>query len=821
MKSRGIAVGRLAAKGTGLLEGSSIRAHCRILQNPQRRARASSPLLRKSVDVRFASSTHHDDDGNPVETPASSYDEIPEDDDFDDIAYETFDDDVNLMAKKEKDRHPEEAHKRIWLDPSTKLEDRVNKFLSRRLGTMHPLDIKLASVDLIRECGKMNSFEGMKYAHDVLDRILEEKRYAHQSDNNNRSLVLLSERPFQVLMYGWANLCQSVPLAPQRMREVLDLMIQETEYDERIKREFKSTFKLDDEAFANLPSCEPTVDIFHTLLQGLVQASFRSIAAASESEKVLSAMIGRNRKRGWHTKPNTKSFTLAMAAFSKTRHGSAGDRAEAILRRMVKYHEQEKELYYEETGMEYDLHDPSSNKRRIVTPDTMAFSVVIQAHAQSDAEGSADKALALLSELLESNDPAMAPDAFVFANTINAFARMASKMRSGKERIQAAERAEDIVWLMVDELKHTQNSKDETLESEGKNTSDDDESTSHAIASRSNVSTKKLVGGRLANVIPFNACLNAWAQSYTSKSATRAEELLHKMLDPNFSQATGIVPNTTSFNTCMQAWAKAARDNPQAPEKAEELLTLLASLDDGTTSSIKPDVTSYSTVMTAYAKSNRADKAVQARRLMDLLLSSKNTAITGKITAVPFTVLLNAVAHSPNPHEIIDDDQLAFGSGDDLLETDDDPYTIALGAYLELQEDLHNLRVHADHLAYATMLDVVAKHTEVESLERRQRIERVWEDARASGQVSSSVVTSLMRACPTQDMLQTLLRIPDPTSISSVNALPREWTRHVPPQFRKLRDASAYNKNRKKKDGRGRKTKQTTKNRKEANHSRS
>jgi pentatricopeptide repeat protein len=821
MKSRGIAVGRLVAKGTGILEGPSTRAYCRILQNPQRRARASSSLLRKSVDVRFASSTHHDDDGNPDKTPASYYDEIPEDDDVDDMAYETFDDDESLdeagkfnEARKEKDRHTEEAHKRIWLDPSTKLEDRVNKFLNRRLGTMHPLDIKLASVDLIRECGKMNSFEGMKYAHDILDRILEEKRYAHQSDNNNRSLVFLSERPFQVLMYGWANLCQSVPLAPKRMREVLDLMIQETEYDERIKREFKSTFKLDDEAFANLPSCEPTVDIFHTLLQGLVQASFRSIAAASESEKVLSAMIGKNRKRGWHTKPNTKSFTLAMTAFSKTRHGSAGDRAEAILRRMVEYHEQEKELYYEETGMEYDLHDPSSNKRRIVTPDTVAFSVVIQAHAQSDAEGSADKALALLSELLESNDPAMAPDAFVFANTINAFARMASKKQSGKARMQAAERAEYIVWLMVDELKHAQNSKDETLESEEKNTSDDEESTSHTIASRPGVSTEKLAGDRLANVIPFNACLNAWAQSNTSKSATRAEELLHKMLDPNFSQATGIVPNTTSFNTCMQAWAKAARDNPQAPEKAEELLTLLASLDDATASNIKPDVTSYTTVMTAYAKSNRADKAVQARRLMDSLLSSKNTAITGKITAVPFTVLLNAVAHSPNPREI-NDDQSVFATGDDLLETDDDPYTIALGAYLELQEDLHSLRVHADHLAYATMLDVVAKHTEVESIERRQRIERVWEDARASGQVSSSVVTSLMRASPNQDMLQTLLRIPDPTSISSINALPREWTRHVPPRFRKLRDASAYN-NRKKKDGRGRKSNQKTKNRKEA-----
>eukprot|EP00980_Cylindrotheca_fusiformis_P001751 scaffold405_cov132-Cylindrotheca_fusiformis.AAC.3 len=817
MRRRGaIPLKRLIHNGAQHFESSSTLARCRFRQYPQQSTRLSSPLSATCLNNRFVSSIPRGTDEDPDESAEYFSRGAPVDDEVDDYGIfddhkDSHDDDWQLKnSKKDRDRNTEEVHKRIWLDPSTKLEVRVNKFVNRRLGTMHPLDIRLASVDLIRECGKLNSFEGMKYAHDILDRILEEKRYTHQSDSNSRSLLFVAERPFQVLMYGWANLCQNVPLAPQRMREVLDLMVQEAEYDETVKRELKANGKIDGEALHDLPSCEPTVDIYNTLLQGLVQASFRSIAAASEAEEVLSAMIGRNRKRGWHTKPNTKTFTLAMTAFSKTRHVTAGNRAESILRRMQKYHEQERQLYREETGVEYDRSDPSSNRRQIVTPDTLAFSVVIQAHAQSDADGSTEKAVALLSEVLESEDPALEPDGFIFANTINAFARLASKKKSEKARLATAERAEELVWLMVDELKHAQSEKASMMENViGKQSDSDEESPSRTSSSP----LKSKLGQQLASVIPFNACLNVWAQSNTSESAARAEDLLHKMLDPVFFQDTGIVPSISSFNTCMQAWAKAARDEPDAPERAEELLTLLASLDDGSggTGHTRADVGSYSTVMTAFAKSKRADKVAQVRRLLDSLLSSyKNHGIAGRLSAVPFTVLLNAVAHSPNSQEM-DDDQVLFApDSDGVIEMDDDPYTIALETYLELQEDLHDLRLRADHMTYATMLDVVAKHTEIESIERRQRIDRVFEDARSSGQVSSSVVTSLMRACPSQDMLQTLLKVRDPMSISNINALPREWTRHVPPRFRKLQ-APDDKYNRKKTGDRRKKNRQAPK----------
>ena len=185
--------------------------------------------------------------------------------------------------------------------------------MNQPLGTLHPLDIKLASVDLIRECGKQKSFEGLNQGHDLLDRLLEEKRYVNSMGGvDKQHQIVIPDRPFQVLMYGWSNLSRKVPFATQRMREIIDLMIEEAEYDEDIKTEFgqnpilreakESVTENDAGRIFSGRSCQPTVDIYNTLLQGLVQASNRSIAAAGEAEDVLIRMQTMHRERGWHTK---------------------------------------------------------------------------------------------------------------------------------------------------------------------------------------------------------------------------------------------------------------------------------------------------------------------------------------------------------------------------------------------------------------------------------------------------------------------------------------------------------------------------------------
>jgi predicted RNase H-like HicB family nuclease len=794
MKSR-VLLQRIASSST-----KNVRVYPKVANGRGTPSQTFQPLL-----LHYFSSSSHDE--------SSSIDNKREYDRFDEEDNDGFDDD-DEFDDFDSDEYPDRkrrgrsgkpgfrnfgsVNKRIWLDPNTPLVDRVNRVLTRNVGTLHPRDIILASVDLIRESGKLNSFEGMQHAHDILDRILEEKR--HVNEQGDRSVVVIPEKVFKTLMYGWSNQAKHVKLAPQRMREILDLMIEEAEYDEQIKSErMKVSVKDTDEdgvfdqeqdnIFAEL-SCQPTVAIYNTLLQGLAEASHRSFAAAGEAEDLLRKMDKIHRNRGWHTKPNQRSFSLVINAFARTCHETAGDRAEAVLRRMIDYHAREKEAYLEETGVDYNLFDASSNKRAIVTPDAVAYSGVIQAYTMSDAEGSAEKALGLLFEVIQTDDGSLQLDAFVFANTINAFARMAAKKRGANARIAAARRAEEILWLMVDGIKRQKQDAAEQSRAADQSRA---ESTDEAAPTKveiedndgefedTNVSNSQDPVGLVANVVPFNSCLNAWAQSNAKESAPNAEELLHKMLDPSIHEITGVQPDTVSFNSCLNAWAKASRDDPEAPEKAEELLRLMLDLQtsEQLDATAKPDFQSYTIVMNAYGKSSHIHKTMHARRLLNALLSNVGDMGKKKISAVPFTVLLNAAAHSPS---LYDDETIdAFGESSD--EQVNDPYEIALETYRELREDVHKLGVAPDHIAFAAMIDVIAQHTDPESIERRQRLEVVFKDACAAGHSSSLVVQALQKACPSTDMLQGLLQTRNRT-VQTINALPREWTRNVPPQFR-------------------------------------
>jgi hypothetical protein len=375
--------------------------------------------------------------------------------------------------------------------------------------------------------------------------------------------------------------------------------------------------------------------------------------------------------------------------------------------------------------------------------------------------------------MIQSDDEYLQLDAFVFANTIHAFAKMAARKRSANGRIAAAERSEEILWLMVDEIKRQREviANTKTEESKDSETADTD---------KDEVSLES-IGVLVANVIPFNACLNAWARSEARNSAPCAEELLHKMLDPEFQAMTQVTPDTVSFNACLHAWARASRKDPEAPQKAEELLMLMSDLQLDTA---KPDVHSYTSVMNAYGQSNLPDKTTHARRILVTLIANAKTHGDKKISAVPFTVLLNAAAHSPNVNIAQDNasNMDAFTTVDDQH----DAYTIALETYRELREDLHDLKIAPDHIAFSTVLDVIAQHTDPDSIERRQRVEEVYDDACAAGHVSSLVIQALHKACPSTDMFLGLVQNRRALSMQTVNALPREWTRSVAPKFRKV-----------------------------------
>jgi hypothetical protein len=162
------------------------------------------------------------------------------------------------------------------------------------------------------------------------------------------------------------------------------------------------------------------------------------------------------------------------------------------------------------------------------------------------------------------------------------------------------------------------------------------------------------------------------------------------------------------------------------------------------------------------------------------------------MNAYPFTIILKAAANAKTNDSGSDEaEENAFGSLD--VEDDgipvEDPYTIALETYNELLNDTYDLGVRADHFAFSEMLAVVAKYTAAESIERRQRIEEVFQDACNAGQVSSVVIRAMQKACPNDIVLADLLRLRGNStvaSIESINIFPKQWTSRVPQEFRRV-----------------------------------
>jgi len=214
------------------------------------------------------------------------------------------------------------------------------------------------------------------------------------------------------------------------------------------------------------------------------------------------------------------------------------------------------------------------------------------------------------------------------------------------------------------------------------------------------------------------------------------------------------------------------------------------------------DSQSYCMVMATYARSKDARKVHHTYRLLQKLLKdiAEERVSNGDSIIVCFTTVLNAAAYVRPPRgnrnavnssnetqqRKDSDSNGAFGH---TIEAEDEVYTIALQAYREMKEDVYRLNCKPDHMAFAAMLRVIGVHTDVSSVERRQMVQLVFEDACAAGHVSKLVIKNLWEACPDAEMLASLLQSQElaESSIDTINQLPRHWTRNVSAPFRSLK----------------------------------
>jgi hypothetical protein len=448
------------------------------------------------------------------------------------------------------DRHPreffgktkEEVIIKPWFDERRPLQLRIKDILDTP--SLHPADlIHPRMEELLKECCLLKTLQGLQFGQDIIDRLLVEKRRFHVSDLK----VFVPERLLRILLYGYATMASKETVAQSRMREIIQQGIEEGKMDRTYLQKFDQPIstRMASEVF-------PTTNFFNTYLLGLGNASKMTPQAALDSEAVLHEMVELNRTLEWHTKPNTRSYTHVIVAYSNTGHVAAGRRAYKILQTMKSVHAAEKEAYETKYGVPYNYNNPKQNKYMIVTPDAAAYTATLNALRISNR--SQELAMDLFAEAINADGVQL--DAILFVVAIRSLGTIIDREGNAIKRLDMAREAEGILRTMI-QYSQTRGFKnahlpleDEIPNRKGDSSGEDktmlppelsNEEDSTSLWTKSNdADTRKSLE------IGYNACLHAWAQAFCFEAAPHCEKLLDEMIHSDL-----VKPSATSFNTCL------------------------------------------------------------------------------------------------------------------------------------------------------------------------------------------------------------------------------------------------------------------------------
>ena len=536
--------------------------------------------------MSFSSSTF-DYPNSAVSTINTARNTPVRDDDHDDDH-----DGQRQQQQHRKDSKERPFEPKPWFDTHRPLDVRINELLD--VDTIHPADIVHPMMeDLIKQCCRatngQNAIAGLQRGQEVLYRCLVEKRRYQMTTDLK---LFVPQKLFQTLIFGWSKIAHKEYVAQARMKEIIQLAIEEGKMDDAFlhtKLSVPRTKRIASDIY-------PTVYLFNTYLIGLGNASKITPQAALDSEAILFDMVEYNRTMGWHTKPNTRSYTHVIMAYANTQHVAAGRRAFKILQQMKEVHAAEKDAYEERYQIPYNYLSPKENKHQIVTLDAATYSATLKALQISNR--SPELVMDLLVEAGQA--PGVVLDAMLFVVTITSLAGIIDKEINAMQRIKLAQEAESILRTMIqhgtttgfqklavgkafeyeieesrthlfDDEDQNENENDtdhadnvgsgdsQAIESSIENddislTNDidhksDPTNVNHASevdASHPGLHYQTVEESRKSMQIGYNACIHAWAQSYCSEGAIRCEELLQEMLD-----SKDVLPNTATFNTCL------------------------------------------------------------------------------------------------------------------------------------------------------------------------------------------------------------------------------------------------------------------------------
>ena len=356
--------------------------------------------------------------------------------------------------------------------------------------------------------------------------------------------------------------------------------------------------------------------------------------AASRSENILRRMVQKCRARSqtegdtFYPEPNIIVFAQVLSAWARSGSTHAGQRAEAILRWMeddnipanaICYNTvidawsrspdedaaERAELLLREMEHQREAKYIDSDQQHVLDnnmdPTTVTYTSVITAWARSNRSDAAERAEAVLSDMIYAHDrmriESIRPNKLTYGAMLAAWA--------ASDHPKAADRAEDILKELID--RYSQGDGDEECR---------------------------------PNEVMFNSVLHALSNSGYEDATGRARELLDRMW--KLYDKCGhwdVRPTTTTYNSLLNGLAKSKRAG-----SAREALELLGQMEKD--SSIpEPDIYSYVSVIDALAAEKSADAAKKAHAIVARAEDSYHRSSDRKLkpNILLYTALVRAV----------------------------------------------------------------------------------------------------------------------------------------------------------------------------------
>lgn len=232
-----------------------------------------------------------------------------------------------------------------------------------------------------------------QYAPQRAKRLLEWMVQLYESGEND--LVQPDAECFEIVLNSWAN--SNHEDAPQRTENLIMYM---------------------DLLYSNgNDKAQPNTDHFNQVLIAWSRSKL-SKAAAQRAEDILNHMILLSKRKGnEHLKPNIGSYTAAVAAWAKSGDDDSGRRSEKLLKQAE--------------------HQFRVNNDASVSPDTIIYNFVIDAHAKTSSLRAPQRARAVLDRqirLYNEGNKKCRPDIYSFTSVLSSCASLVGSATNEEKR---------------------------------------------------------------------------------------------------------------------------------------------------------------------------------------------------------------------------------------------------------------------------------------------------------------------------------------------------------------------------------------------------